>query len=153
MGIRTPENFRRTFQATDIAEFWRRWHISLGDWLREEIYIPLGGNRRRREMNVLAVFAYCGLWHFAFFWGGLFFALLNTTAIIATSAWMAFWSRRRERDSQLYRLAHHWGLVDSVASRMVGRLIVFHLLSLSCVVIFDHEHSGLPMLARMFGFR
>jgi alginate O-acetyltransferase complex protein AlgI len=65
-GIRVPENFNWPYLARSPAEFWRRWHISLSSWVRDYIYIPLGGNRRgptRRVVNGLTAMALCGLWH------------------------------------------------------------------------------------------
>ncbi|MDX2185888.1 MAG: MBOAT family O-acyltransferase [Opitutaceae bacterium] len=66
IGVRLPENFNWPYLATNIQEFWQRWHISLSSWIRDYIYIPLGGNRvswMRRVMNGVVAFALCGLWH------------------------------------------------------------------------------------------
>ena len=78
MGIRCRENFCRPYFSTGIKEFWSRWHISLSSWLRDYVYIPLGGNRvskARKNWNVFVTFLASGLWHgdnWTFlFWGGL----------------------------------------------------------------------------------
>ena len=66
MGIECESNFVRPYFATDIRMFWRRWHISLSQWLRDYIYIPLGGSRKgrgRHFLNVLITFLVCGAWH------------------------------------------------------------------------------------------
>jgi alginate O-acetyltransferase complex protein AlgI len=66
MGIRLPENFNWPYVARSIDEFWARWHISLSTWIRDYIYIPLGGSRHgltRKIVNGLLAFAICGLWH------------------------------------------------------------------------------------------
>jgi len=66
MGFDAGENFNTPYLAQSVQEFWRRWHISLSTWLRDYIYIPLGGNRKgvaRRYVNVMTVFAVCGIWH------------------------------------------------------------------------------------------
>ena len=66
MNIRFPLNFDSPYQAHDIARFWRRWHITLGHFLRDYVYIPLGGSRRgewRRIGNLLLTMLLCGLWH------------------------------------------------------------------------------------------
>lgn len=66
MGFTLAENFRTPYFAKSIAEFWRRWHISLSTWFRDYLYIPLGGSRRGRVRtygNILIVFAVSGLWH------------------------------------------------------------------------------------------
>ena len=73
LNVRFPLNFRSPYQARDIADFWRRWHITLGGFLRDHVYIPLGGNRR--WWPLLATMLLCGLWHGAAWrfvlWGGL----------------------------------------------------------------------------------
>ena len=78
LGFRLPDNSRLPYQSTTITAFWRRWHISLSSWLRDYIYIPLGGNRRGRArtyINNLATMLIGGLWHGAawkfVFWGGM----------------------------------------------------------------------------------
>jgi alginate O-acetyltransferase complex protein AlgI len=66
MGIVVPENFNWPYLARTPIEFWQRWHISLSLWIRDYIYIPLGGNRfglPRRILNALTAMALCGLWH------------------------------------------------------------------------------------------
>lgn len=65
-GFNLPENFRYPYISRSMREFWRRWHISLSTWLRDYLYIPLGGNRKgdgRTLINLLIVFLLCGLWH------------------------------------------------------------------------------------------
>ncbi len=65
-GIELSENFRMPYLSANITEFWRRWHISLSSWLKDYVYIPLGGNRRgnvRKIINTLIVFVLCGIWH------------------------------------------------------------------------------------------
>lgn len=66
LGFRLPKNFERPYFSKSIKEFWRRWHITLGAWFMDYLYIPLGGNRcsrRRYYYNLMAVFMVCGLWH------------------------------------------------------------------------------------------
>ena len=78
LGIRLMENFDAPYTATSVADFWRRWHISLTSWFRDYLYIPLGGNRKgkfRKNVNRMIVFLASGLWHGAgihyIVWGGL----------------------------------------------------------------------------------
>jgi alginate O-acetyltransferase complex protein AlgI len=66
MGIRLPANFNWPYLATSLREFWQRWHISLSSWIRDYVYIPLGGNRCgpvRQVLNGFIAFGLCGLWH------------------------------------------------------------------------------------------
>ncbi len=78
LGFDLMLNFKRPYFATTMSDFWRRWHISLSTWLRDYLYIPLGGNRTcsiRWVVNIMIVFSLCGLWHGASWnfvaWGGL----------------------------------------------------------------------------------
>jgi alginate O-acetyltransferase complex protein AlgI len=81
-GFHLPENFRDPYMAVSATDFWRRWHITLSQWFRDYVYIPLGGNRRgraRQLLNILIVWLLTGLWHGAswnFLLWGLWFALL-----------------------------------------------------------------------------
>lgn len=82
LGFSFPENFNYPFMSKSVTEFWRRWHISLGSWFRDYVYIPLGGNRKgiaRQLVNILVVWMLTGFWHGAqwnFVIWGLFFAIL-----------------------------------------------------------------------------
>jgi alginate O-acetyltransferase complex protein AlgI len=81
LGFEFPENFRYPFISKSISEFWRRWHITLGAWFRDYVYIPMGGNRVsliRWIFNILIVWLFTGLWHGAgwnFILWGLYFAV------------------------------------------------------------------------------
>ena len=82
-GFRFLENFDHPYASTSVTEFWRRWHISLGSWFRDYLYIPLGGNRVEKSLhvrNLLVVWLLTGLWHGAnwtfLLWGFCYFVLL-----------------------------------------------------------------------------
>lgn len=65
-GFKLQENFRQPYFADSVGDFWRRWHLTLSSWLRDYIYIPLGGNRKgkiRQCLNILIVFGVSGIWH------------------------------------------------------------------------------------------
>ena len=83
LGFRIPRNFNDPYTSRSVSEFWRRWHITLGRWFREYLYIPLGGNRKgffRTMFNLFVVWSLTGLWHGARFnfvlWGLIFFGLI-----------------------------------------------------------------------------
>ncbi len=85
LGFTLPRNFRLPYTAVSVSDFWRRWHMSLSAWLRDYLYIPLGGSRRgrwRTWRNLVSVFLLCGLWHGASWnfvlwgaWNGIFLVL------------------------------------------------------------------------------
>ncbi|MDO4616974.1 MAG: MBOAT family O-acyltransferase [Lachnospiraceae bacterium] len=81
-GFHFNENFRLPYTAESITDFWRKWHISLGSWFREYVYIPLGGNRNgaaRQILNLLIVWCLTGIWHGAssnFMFWGLYYGIL-----------------------------------------------------------------------------
>lgn len=83
LGFRIPENFNLPYLATNIQSFWRKWHMTLSRFIRDYVYIPLGGNRKghvRTYANLLASMVICGLWHGAAWtfvlWGGYHGVLL-----------------------------------------------------------------------------
>ena len=116
-----PINFNSPYKAGNIIEFWRRWHISLSTFLRDYLYIPLGGNRRgriRRHLNLLFTMLLGGLWHGANWtfvvWGGL-----HGVFLVANHGWQAL--MKRLELSQISNRA---------PARVLGRLI-----TMLCVII------------------
>jgi D-alanyl-lipoteichoic acid acyltransferase DltB (MBOAT superfamily) len=88
-NIRLPINFNSPYKAKDIQDFWRRWHITLSRFLRDYIYIPLGGNRKgsfRTYNNLMATFILGGLWHGAG-WTFVFWGFLHGVALVLHRAW------------------------------------------------------------------
>lgn len=89
-GFEIPENFKHPYEAKSITEFWRRWHISLGNWFKEYVYIPLGGSRKgnaRTFLNIFIVWFLTGLWHGAtinFTLWGLYFCFF----LIMEKTWL-----------------------------------------------------------------
>src|ERR1700690_1400580 len=104
LGFTFPRNFRMPYTSLSITEFWRRWHISLSSWLRDYLYIPLGGNRGANAQtyrNLVMVFLLCGLWHGANWtfvlwgaWHGAFLVIerLGLQSVLARLATPARWA-------------------------------------------------------------
>ncbi|XPV69607.1 MAG: MBOAT family O-acyltransferase [Halarcobacter sp.] len=91
-NIRLPINFNSPYKALDIQDFWRRWHITLSRFLRDYVYIPLGGNRIsnfRTYVNLLATFVIGGLWHGAG-WTFVFWGFLHGVALAIHRMWQSF---------------------------------------------------------------
>ncbi|MFK5937223.1 MAG: MBOAT family protein [Sulfurimonas sp.] len=88
-NIKLPINFNSPYKATDIQDFWRRWHITLSRFLKDYIYIPLGGNRKgefKTYTNLMATFILGGIWHGAG-WTFVFWGLLHGFALVVHRAW------------------------------------------------------------------
>jgi D-alanyl-lipoteichoic acid acyltransferase DltB (MBOAT superfamily) len=89
LGIRLPENFNLPYLSHDLADFWRRWHMSLGTWLRDYVYIPLGGSRTGRYLNMRNLFltmVACGLWHGAS-WHYVIFGAMQGIGLCVNREW------------------------------------------------------------------
>jgi alginate O-acetyltransferase complex protein AlgI len=135
-GYRVPENFDRPYARTNIAEFWRHWHMTLTGWILQYVYIPLGGNRRgeaRGGANRLAAMALCGLWHGASWnfavWGVYHGLLLNGYRV---------WSRLQPKGR------------SSAAGRWAATALTFHLVAIGWVLFACDLGTAAKVLARLF---
>jgi D-alanyl-lipoteichoic acid acyltransferase DltB (MBOAT superfamily) len=94
-GIVLPQNFNSPYKAANLADFWRRWHMTLSRFLREYLYIPLGGNRRgewRRNLNLMMTMGLGGLWHGAA-WTFVLWGLFHGAGLAINHGWRSFWSK------------------------------------------------------------
>ena len=140
LGVKLPINFFSPYKASSIIDFWRRWHITLSRFLRDYIYIPLGGNKRgmpRRFMNLIAVMFLGGLWHGAN-WTFVMWGTLHGFALILNHFWN--WLRKPYGDE------------GSSLSKWSGRVIVFLFLVVTWV-FFRAESIGdaMNILSGMIG--
>ena len=105
MGFRFPENFNNPYTAVSITDFWRRWHITLGAWMRNYLYIPLGGNRVnskwRLYFNLWLVFLASGLWHGAA-WGFIIWGAYHGFFLIMERLFLGRWLARIGKASFIY---------------------------------------------------
>jgi len=108
MGFRLNKNFNSPYKAQNVGDFWRRWHISLSTWLRDYLYIPLGGNRKGKFManvNLMITMLLGGLWHGASWqfviWGGL-----NGIAIVIYKFWRKIspWEKSNKRIAVVWKI-------------------------------------------------
>ncbi|WP_439519956.1 MBOAT family O-acyltransferase [Hydrogenophaga sp.] len=112
-GIRLPINFNSPYKATSIIDFWRRWHMTLSRFLRDYLYIYLGGNRHgktRRYVNLFLTMVIGGLWHGAG-WTFVVWGALHGFYLMVNHAWRGFW-RRAGHDASAPRW--HWKLFSTV---------------------------------------
>src|SRR5262249_25329472 len=133
VGVRLPLNFASPYKATSIVEFWIRWHMSLSQFLRDYLYIPLGGNRKgraRRYINLMLTMLLGGLWHGAGWtfvvWGGLHGLYLVANHLLravhpARSSQPSVWTLWRKRVAVFLAVTIAWVFFrsDSIASAFV----------------------------------
>ncbi|MCD8310494.1 MAG: MBOAT family protein [Prevotellaceae bacterium] len=141
LGFRFNINFDSPYKSASITEFWRRWHISLSSWLRDYLYISLGGNRKgkpRQYLNLMLTMFLGGLWHGAS-WNFVFWGVLHGAGLAVHKMWMGIIGRR----------ADGWRLPR--LRRFLCTLITFHFVCL-CWIFFrnaDFAHS-IGMLRQIF---
>lgn len=106
LGFSFPENFRYPYISASVTEFWRRWHISLGTWFRDYVYIPMGGNRVGRKrwlLNILTVWFLTGFWHGAA-WNFIVWGLLFALLLMLEKFWLGDFLNKRKALSRGYVL-------------------------------------------------
>jgi alginate O-acetyltransferase complex protein AlgI len=143
-GITLPLNFNSPYRATSMIEFWRRWHMTLSRFLRDYLYIPLGGNRRgavRRYANLVATMAIGGLWHGAS-WTFVLWGLFHGICLAVNHLWNAAWASRGERRRLLPLWLTGWA----------GRALTFGLVAIGWVLFRAVDlHSARQILEALFG--
>lgn len=142
LGYRFKINFDAPYKATNVAEFWRRWHISLSSWLRDYIYIPLGGGRHgkaRKYFNLWATMVICGIWHGAA-WSFVLFGVVQGFAVLVTHA---YFEARGMKPGE--------GEAEGLSlGRVVATLVTFVFTSLTFVLIRAPLDTALLMYRQLF---
>lgn len=147
-GYKVPINFNLPYLAANISDFWHRWHISLSTWLRDYLFIPLGGSKGSRWLtyrNFMITMSLGGLWHGAsmhfFFWGVFHGALLTLHKIFKE------WRRSLESTPLAWLSAS----IDSIAGRVFSTLITFHAVSIGWVLFrAENMETAGQILSKMF---
>ena len=140
LGFHFPLNFRSPYKASSITEFWHRWHISLSTWLRDYLYISMGGNRRgklRTYFNLFMTMLLGGLWHGAS-WNFVFWGAIHGIALALHKFWRSLLGRDKHYQSRGIR-------------RVLGILLTFHLVCL-CWIFFRNAdfQNSMDMLGQIF---
>jgi D-alanyl-lipoteichoic acid acyltransferase DltB (MBOAT superfamily) len=139
-GFRFPMNFESPFGSVGMAELWTRWHMSLASWIRDYVFLPLGGYRRGRlrgEVNLLFAFLLVGLWHGAAWtfvvWGGLQGVFIAFEHLVKRYVW-------------------DFGKVDNRFGRAALAVMTFGMFSIAAVFFRAHSFGqGWSILGSMFG--
>lgn len=136
LGFRLPDNFNSPYQSTSITEFWRRWHISLSTWLRDYLYIPLGGSRKgpvRTYVNLMLTMLIGGLWHGAnwkfVIWGGIHGAVLSIEKL-------------------LFRF---FPLSENIFRKIIGWFITFHVVCFAWIFFRAYSFEQAMLIINQMG--
>jgi alginate O-acetyltransferase complex protein AlgI len=140
LGFSIPNNFNQPYAAIGFSDFWRRWHISLSTWLRDYLYIPLGGNRKgeaRTYVNLMTTMLLGGLWHGASWtfvaWGGLHGVYLAA-------------------ERGLKRMAGRWSFLSRLQSKLFLAVLTYVLVNVTWVLFRAKTFPGaVAMFAAMMG--
>lgn len=140
LGFHFNLNFNSPYKSASITEFWRRWHISLSSWLRDYLYISLGGNRHgkfRQYLNLIITMFLGGLWHGAS-WNFVLWGTFHGVALAFHKAWMSIIGRKKGETSHGIR-------------RILGVIITFHFVCF-CWIFFRNAdfHNSMDMLNQIF---
>lgn len=140
LGFRFNINFNSPYKSASVTEFWRRWHISLSTWLRDYLYISLGGNRRgkmRQYANLIITMFLGGLWHGAS-WNFVLWGVLHGVALALHKGWRALTGRGKGEESHGLR-------------RLLGAVVTFHFVCF-CWIFFRHARlaPAMDMLRQIF---
>jgi D-alanyl-lipoteichoic acid acyltransferase DltB (MBOAT superfamily) len=162
LGINFPRNFNAPYAASSLQEFWRRWHMTLSRWLRDYVYIPLGGSqrgRRRTYLNLLATMLLGGLWH------GAAWTFVAWGAFLGIGLAIERWLTERKQDRSAWAMS-----TDATGERIfgsrvatvplaqgarvwLGRLLTFHIVCLSWIFFRATSfHNAVDVLGRLFAF-
>ena len=144
LGFDLMRNFRHPYFARNVSDFWQRWHISLSTWLRDYLYIPLGGNRRgplRTKLNLIITMLLGGLWHGASWnfvvWGGL-----HGTYLVGYHSWKSWRVRRGIPDRQ-----------PSAVASVASALVVYVLVTFTWLFFRSHDTATTwAYLSGLFSF-
>ncbi|GMV42619.1 MAG: alginate O-acetyltransferase [Myxococcales bacterium] len=123
MGLELPENFNRPYMATNVADFWRRWHMTLSTWLRDYLYYPLGGSKAgpvRAYVNLWLTMFLIGVWHGAG-WTFVFYGVVQATAMVIHRLSVRLTGRKASD-------------VDTTTVRILKIAITFHFVVLSRIL-------------------
>ncbi len=141
LGFHFPDNFQSPFLSLNISDFWKRWHMSLSSWIRDYVYIPLGGNRkgrRRTYLNLILTMLLCGLWHGASMnfvaWGGM-----HGLAVAAHKWW---------RQSVMHR---ERGWLPSGLHRVGCVLLTFHFVAFAFIFFRQNSFADSLMMVKRIG--
>ncbi len=147
MGFAVPENFNYPWASQNVAEFWQRWHITLGAWLRDYVFTPLVRRRWHFFWAFTITFLLCGLWH-GDRWCYVIWGAAQGVGLAVVRVWGQHWKRQASAHTAIYRRLAGWKLVGSPVSTALAWLVTFHFEVVTIMIGMDIAHAG-----RLVGLR
>ncbi|MBI4582056.1 MAG: hypothetical protein HY718_20330, partial [Planctomycetes bacterium] len=141
MGFVVPENFNYPWIAVNIGEFWQRWHMTLGSWLRDYIFTPLVRRRWHFFWAFTLTFFLCGLWH-SNRWCYVIWGTAQGVGLAVLRIWTHYWKRQRTAGTPLYRRLAAVRLVNSPITVALAWLLTFHYEVVTILIGMDIQHAG-----------
>lgn len=147
-GYRLSENYDYPYFQRNLREFWRRWHMTVIRFLRDYVYLPLGGNRRRAYLNLLIVFLAIAMWHVTskafLLWG-----LWHAAGMCLLGLWQSFWSKVEGREGGSLKSLQSWSRAHPRLIRILSTLLTFHYVALGWLPFWGGHPQGLGMILRI----
>ncbi len=149
-GYRVHENYDYPYFKRNLAEFWRSWHMTLVRFLRDYIYIPLGGNRRHIFFNFLVIFLTIALWHVTS-WAFLIWGLWHGLGMCVLRIWQNFWKQveQQKTPKSFYGLLQDWSRSHPRFIYVVSNLLTFHFVAISWLPFWGGHPQGVNLFLRL----
>lgn len=148
LGFEIPDNFNYPWRSLSIGEFWRRWHITLSNWLKDYLFIPLVRHRWHYFWSFTFTFLFCGFWH-GLYVSYILFGLSQGIGLAVHRWWGQLWRGQRDRRTPLYLTLLRLRLVQSPLNQAACWLLTYNYLVLAIDLAADDRHA-LLLVSRRF---
>ena len=148
LGFRIPDNFNYPWRSTSIDEFWRRWHITLSNWLKDYLFIPLVRHRWHYFWSFTLTFLFVGFWH-GWCWCYILGGTSQGVALAVRRWWDHLWRGQRERETGLYTALDRLKLVRSGLNTSLCWLLTYSYLMITLGLSLDEKHTYGRVLLRI----
>lgn len=150
-GFTVPENFDYPWFTTSIRTFWRRWHITFGAWLRDYIFIPLGGSRRHVWRNYFLTFLFVGLWH-GLYPSYIAWGISQGLGLSVNRRWHLYWEQKRQQEASSYRRLQRIGLTGGGRlGRFLAWVLTINYQIITMSLFMDEQCGGLRFIPVLLG--
>ncbi len=147
-GYHIHENYHHPYFKRNLAEFWRSWHMTLFRFLKDYVYIPLGGNRRHVYWNILVVFMAVAMWHVTS-WAFVIWGLWHGIGMCLLRVWQNYWKSMETASSGVARGLQLWGRGHPRLVGFASMVFTFHFVAIGWLPFWGGHPQGLSMILRL----